>query len=451
MATISSPGIGSGLDVRSIVSQLVALERRPITLLQETNARLTTRLSSFGLIQSYMGNLQSVAAQLSKATEFWGRISATSSDAASVGVSAPAATAPASYSIEVTRLASAQSLSTAAGAISNAANVGAGTLTITRGGTPVVIDVADGTSLAALREQINGAQAGVTAAIVQDSGGPRLVLTGSDSGQGNGVTIGVSGATGQLAALAWPGALTEDRPAADAVLKINGMQISAASNTLTNAVDGLTLTLTKTTTAPVQVSVGTDTAALRKGVVDFVNAYNEVSRYLSTQTRYDESSRSAGALQGDRAAIGLQTSLRNLVQQPSTASATYGRLSDLGLEVQRDGTIKINDSKLDAAMANPSEVAKAFSTLETGFGQRFKALTDAFVASDGPLSSRTSGLRESLRRNEKDQQRLEDRVARVQERITRQYSALDTNLNRLNGLSSYVQQQIANWNRSSES
>ena len=450
MATISSPGIGSGLDVRSIVTQLVELERRPITLLQQTNAKLTTRLSSFGLIQSYMGNLQSVAAQLSKATEFWGRVSATSSDAASVGVSAPTATTPASYSVEVTSLASAQSLSSAAGAITDSANVGAGTLTITRGGTPVAITVADGTSLAALREQINAAQAGVNAAIVQDSGGPRLVLTGSDTGLGNSVTVGVSGATGQLAALAWPGAMTEDRPAANAVLKINGMQISAASNKLANVVDGLTLTLVKPTTTPVQVSVGTDTASLRKGVTDFVNAYNEVSRYLSTQTRYDESSKSAGALQGDRAAVGLQTGLRNLTQQPSAASVTFSRLSDLGLEVQRDGTIKINDSKLDAAMANPAEVAKAFSTVDTGFGQRFKALTDAVVASDGPLTSRTSGLRESLRRNEKDQQRLEDRVARVQERITRQYSALDANLNRLNGLGSYVQQQITNWNKSSD-
>ena len=451
MATISSPGIGSGLDVSSIVSQLVALERRPIELLQQASTKLTTRLSSFGLIQSYMGNLQSVAAQLAKPDEFWGRVTAGSSDASAVGVSAPASTTPASYSIEVTTLATAQSLSTAAGAITDSSNVGAGTLTITRGGTPVAINVADGTSLSALRDQINAAKAGVNASIVQDTGGPRLVLTGSDTGQANSVTVGVSGATGQLTALAWPGAMNEDRPAANAVLKINGLQISAASNELKDVVDGLSLSLKKTTTSPVQVTIGNDTAALRKGVNDFVSAYNELSRYLTTQTRYDESSRQAGALQGDRAAVSLQNSLRNLVQQPSTASATYARLSDLGLEVQRDGTLKVNDSKLDAALANPAEVAKAFSTLGTGFAQRFKALADGVVATDGPLTSRTAGLRESLRRNEKDRQRLEDRVARVQERITRQYSALDTNLNRLNGLSSYVQQQITAWNRSDDS
>jgi flagellar hook-associated protein 2 len=133
-------------------------------------------------------------------------------------------------------------------------------------------------------------------------------------------------------------------------------------------------------------------------------------------------------------------------QQTTTASTVYDRLGDLGLELQRDGLIKVNDSKLDAALANPAEVARAFTTLQTGFGQRFKALSDGMLSADGPLSTRTNGLRDSISRNDKDQKRLEDRIARVQERLTRQYSALDNSLTRLNGLGSYVQQQITNWN-----
>lgn len=443
---LSSPGIGSGLDVKSIVSQLVALERRPIELLQTQKTKLTTQLSSFGLLQSYMGNLQSVAGQLGSAA-FWTKVNASSSDASAVTVSAPAASAAARYSIEVTSLATAQSLSTAAGAITDASNLGSGTITITRGGTPVAISVADGTSLTALRDQINAAGAGVRAAIVQDTLGPRLVLSGSDTGAANAVTVAVSGASGQLTALTYPGNMTQDRAAANAVLKVNGLEISNASNTLTDVVDNLTLTLVKPTTGPMQVTVGTDTATLRKGITDFVSAYNEINRYLATQTKYDEASKVAGALQGDRTAVALQGRLRNLLQQSSSASAVYGRLSDLGLEMQRDGSIKVNDSRLDAALANPSEVALAFSTLETGFGSRFKALADGVVGSEGLLTSRTSGLRESIRRNEKDQQRLEDRVARVQERITRQYSALDASLNKLSGLGNYVDQQITNWNK----
>ena len=443
---VSSPGIGSGLDVRSIVSQLVALERRPIEQLQAQKTKLNTQLSSFGLLQSYMGNLQSAAGQLGRA-DFWTGVTATSSDASTVAVTATSSAVAASYSIEVLSLASAQSLSTAAGAITNANNMGAGTITITLGGTPVAIQVTAGTSLAAVRDQINAANAGVNAAIIQDGSGPRLVFTGTNTGAANAVSIAVTGATGQLTALAYPGSMTQDRPAANAVFRINGLQISSASNKISGVVNGLDLTLGKVTASPVLVTVGTDTATLRRGITDFVSAYNEINRYLSTQTKYDGATKVAGALQGDRTAVSLQDRLRSQLQQASPASPIYGRMSDLGLEMQRDGSIKVNDSKLDAALAAPTQVARAFSTLETGFGARFKALADGMVSTDGLLTSRASGLRESIVRNEKDQQRLEDRVARVRERITRQYSALDTNLNRLTGLGNYVQQQITNWNR----
>ncbi len=444
---ISSPGIGSGLDVNSIVSQLVELERRPIAILQTQKTRLNTQLSSIGLVQSYMANLQSVAAQLGKA-DFWTKSVASSSDSTAVAATALASAVPASYSIEVLSLASAQSLSTAAGAITDASNMGAGTLTVTRGATAIPITIADGTSLAAVRDQINAAKAGVSAVIIQDGTGPRLVLTGSDTGTANAVSIAVTGASGQLTALSYPAGMTQDRPAANASLKINGLLIGSAKNNLSGVVDGLNLTLAKVTASPVQVTVGHDSATMKKGITDFVSAYNEISRYLSTQTKYDEASKVAGALQGDRSAVGLLNRLRSTLQQTSTASTVFTRLSDLGLELQRDGSIKVNDSKLDAALADPAEMARAFSTLQTGFGQRFKALSDSVLGTEGLLTTRTNGLRDSISRNDKDQKRLEDRVARVQERLTRQYSALDNNLNQINGLGSFVQQQITNWNKS---
>lgn len=443
---LSSPGIGSGLDVKSIVSQLVALERRPIELLQERKTKLNTQLSSFGLLQSYAGNLQSAAGQLGSA-DFWTRASARSSDATAVAVTAQGSSTAASYSVDVISLAAAQSLSTAGGAITDPSNMGAGTITITRGGTAVPISIVDGSSLSAVRDQINAAAAGVNAAIIQDGTGPRLVLTGSDTGTANAVSITVAGATGQLTALTYPGNMGQDRPAANAVLRVNGLQISSASNVLTDAIDGLGLTLSRVTTTPVQITLGPDNATLRKGITDFVSAYNEINKYLTTQTKYDEASKSAGALQGDRTAVSLQSRLRGLMQQASPASTAFARLSDLGLQMQRDGSITVNDAALDAALANPSEVARAFSTLETGFGTRFKALSDGIVGTDGLLTSRAAGLRESIARNDKDQQRQEDRVKRVQERITRQYSALDKSLNQLTGLGSFVQQQITNWNK----
>jgi flagellar hook-associated protein 2 len=186
---------------------------------------------------------------------------------------------------------------------------------------------------------------------------------------------------------------------------------------------------------------------MKKGITDFVSAFNEISKYLSTQTRYDDATKVAGPLQGDRSAVGLLNQLRSTLQQTSATSTVYQRLGDLGLALQRDGTIKIDDSKLQAALADPAELSKAFTTLETGFGQRFKMLGDSVLGTEGLLTTRTNGLRDSISRNDKDQKRLEDRVARVQERLTRQYSALDKSLNQLNGLGSFVQQQVTNWNK----
>lgn len=445
---ISSPGVGSGLDVNGIVSKLVELERQPIKKLEEEKAKLNTRLSSFGLLQSYMANVQSAAGVIARA-DFWTKSTATSSDPTAVTATALASATPAGYSIEVQSLAAAQSLSTAPGAITNATNMGAGTLTITRGTTAVPITIVDGTSLAAVRDQINAASAGVTAAIIQDGTGARLVLTAADTGVANAVSVAVSGATGQLAALSYPGGMTQDRAAADAVLRVNGLQITSARNNLSGVVDGLNITLVKATTSPVQVTVGIDKVALKKGIDDFVTAYNEISKYLATQTKYDEATKVAGALQGDRSAVGLLNRLRSTLQQASNASPAYQNMAAVGLELQRDGTIKVDSAKLDTALAKPAELSRAFSTVQTGFAQRFKALGDSVLGTDGLLTTRSNGLRDSISRHDKDQKRLEDRVARVQERLLRQYSALDTSLNQLNGLGGFVQQQITNWNRSS--
>ena len=448
---ISSPGLGSGLDVSGIVSQLVELERRPIAQLQERKTKFTTQLSSIGLLQSYMANVQSAAGQLGKA-DWWTKNVASSSEPTAVSVSAVAGALASSHSIEVLSLATAPSLSTAPGAITNAADMGSGTLTLTRGASsvPITITIAAGTPLAGVRDQINAAQAGMTASIVMDAGSPRLVITGADSGAANTIGIAVSGASGQLAALAYPGSMGLDRPAADAVLKINGLQIASASNKLSGVVEGMTLTLSKVTSAPVQVSIGNDIASMRKGVTDFVSAFNEIAKYLGTQTKYDDATKAAGPLQGDRSAVGLQSRLRTLVQQTSNASTKLDRLGDIGLDLQRDGTLKVDNAKLDAALTDPAEMLRAFTTLQTGFGQRFKLLADSVLGTDGMLTTRSNGLRDSIARNDKDQQRLLERVSRVQERLTRQYAALDTSINRLNALDSYVKQQITHWNKSTD-
>ncbi|MEO5696198.1 MAG: flagellar filament capping protein FliD [Burkholderiaceae bacterium] len=446
---LSSPGIGSGLDVNSIVTQLVAIERRPIEQLALRKTTLSAELSSYGLLQSYMSNLQSAATQLTK-PDFWNQSGIASSAADTVSASSTADASPASYQVEVTKLAQATSLSSNAFAADTAFD--AGTMTISVGANAIDVAIDAGDTIEAVRTKINAADAGVTASIVRDAGGARLLITGNATGADNAVTVATT--AGNLKGFSYPpdgtDGMTQQLEARQAEFTINGIALTSASNKLSGVIDGVSLTLSKETTDPVTVTVSRNTDALRKGIQDFVNAYNEANKYLSQQTKYDSATSTAGSLQGDRAAVGLQQRMRALVQESSDASPAFGRLSDLGLEMQRDGSLKVNDTKLNAALENPKALALAFKTTTTGFAQRFKSLADGAIGTDGTLTSRVEGLRSSITRNEKDQQRYEDRVAATQKRLLRQYSALDLTLNKLNGLNSYISQQITNWNKTKD-
>ncbi|UZG43521.1 flagellar filament capping protein FliD [Caldimonas thermodepolymerans] len=451
---ISSPGLGSGLDVTSIVEQLVALERQPIVQLKSQASKLSTQLSSFGLLQSYTSNLRDAAAQLTNLS-LWRGTTATSSDAA-VGVTSSTSATAGSYSIQVQQLAQAQSLASQAYADTSSV-IGTGTLRFTKGdGSFIEVQIDGAGTLADIRDKVNAAHAGVSASIVRDAAGARLVFTATETGVANAVTIEATGDPG-LQALAYdpqmPGGMTQTQAPLNALATINGLAIESASNQLSNVVEGLTLTLTQVTSSPVQVKVALDTESIRKAIDGFVRAYNDINSYIATQTKYDEGSKTAGTLQGDRATLTLQNQLRTLLRQDSGASAMFPNLSSLGLEVQRDGSLSVNSSKLSKALENIDELARAFANLDeqapenNGFAQRFRSLAAALTSSEGLISTRTEGLKESIKRNEDQQNRLEDRVALVQQRLLRQYTALDASLSSLNSLANYVSQQVTAWSK----
>jgi flagellar hook-associated protein 2 len=475
MATIASPGIGSGLDVSSIVTQLVSLERRPIEQLQTQASTIQAKLSSFGLLQSYAGNLRDISDRLAK-PEFWEGNAATTSDGASVGVSAASTASAGSYLVSVSALAQAHSLASKAYA-SSTSSVGTGTLRIEVGTwnddltaftadaakVPVDITVAAGSdSLDDIMAQINAAHAGVTASIVNDTSGARLVLTSNATGAANAVRItattdddGNTADANGLSALAFnpavvAGQMSQSQAGKNTTATINGLPVSSATNKLENMISGVTLTLYKQTTSPVEVKVAQDTATLKKAVTDFAKAFSDMNVYINQQTKYDAASKKGAALQGDRATLALQNNLRSLFTDSSSASLVYARLSDIGLEIQSDGSMKVNDTKLSAAMAaHPDEVAKLFTSTaasdssEHGFAVRAKSLTAALISSDGAITTRTKGLRDSITRNQHDQERLEKRVALVQARLTKQYGALDTMMSRISATNSSLSQALS--------
>ncbi|MBS3996081.1 MAG: flagellar filament capping protein FliD [Hydrogenophaga sp.] len=469
MATISSPGIGSGLDVQGIVRQLVALEKAPLKQLQTQASSFQTKLSTYGTIKSQVATLGDAAAKLSTASG-WNAATASSSNPAAVGVTAAAGTQATSVSLEVQQLAKAQSAASVA--VPTGSAMGSGTLTIelgswaggsfaAGGATAVNVTIEAGQdSLSAIAAKINEAGAGVSATVLRDASGERLLLRSSETGEANGFRVSVVDADpadgNDLGRLAFnPGSgsgMGQTQAGQNALATVNGVAISTASNRLTDTLPGLTLQLSQVTTAPVEIEVKTDLDAAKKAIQGFVDAYNTLSTTLATATRYDESSKTAGALQGDSTAVGLQNALQSMMRSV-TASTPFERLSDVGIEVKSGGRLEIKASKLDEALSNFEGVKALFTTTSTdqtarGFGLKVKAFADGLLAAEGLMDNKTNALQASIKRNGVEQERVNERAARFEVRLLAQYNAMDANVGRLNGLGAFVSQQIAIWNKS---
>lgn len=475
MASISSTGIGSGLDVNAIVGQLMAIEQRPLALLQQAKTDLGTQLSAVGRLQSLTAAMRDAAQKLTSVS-MWNATASSSADANSVGVATSSGAVAGNYAVAVQRLASAQTVSSRAWPDANAA-VGEGTLTIElgrwtgepapadfaakAGSTPLTITLGPGeTSLATIRDRINAAGAGVTATLVNDASGTRLALRSSETGAENAFRITSSETlddgdpdTG-LSALAYdaggagPSRMTPNETARNALATVNGISVSSASNQLAGVADGLTLTLLKETTSPVAVAVTRDDTAVKEAVTAFTKAFNDLAGYLRDNTRYDAAAKKGGPLQGDRTAMTLQSALRATINQGSTASGVFSRLADVGITMQNDGTLSVDQSKLAAGLASRGELRKLFAgdgpnAAAQGFMTRFAALGSQMLQDDGTLDSRSDSLNAMIARNDKSQASMSTRLAQTEERLRRQYQALDANMARLSGLSNYLSGQLA--------
>lgn len=465
---ISSPGLASGIDIQGIVSKLVALERAPLAPLQQKAASFQAKLSIYGTIKSMVSGLGDAAAKLT-ATNAWSSVKGTSSQPTAVGITVAAGTDATSMAIEVQNLAKAQSTSSVA--VPNGSALGGGTLSIQIGnwasgtfapgsGDAVNVAIAAGDSLSAIASKINAADAGVSATVLRDASGERLLMRSTETGEVNGFRVQVTDDDGTpndaagLSRLAYdPGTasgMTLAQAAENAQATVNSVPITSASNTVRDALPGITLTLSQETTGPVELAVTVDKDAMRKNIQGLVDAYNAINNMLATATKYDPDTKVAGSLQGDSTAVGLQNALRGMMRSV-TASEPYSRLLDVGIELKNGGVMSIDTAKLDAALENPEDLQALFantSTLPTeqGFGLKIKAFADGLLATNGLVSTRTEALKGYIDRNTKDQEKVTDRAARAEARFLAQYNAMDAAVGQLNGLNAFVTQQVTMWN-----
>lgn len=460
---ISAPGIGSGLDIKGIVEQLTALEKRPLTQLEQQTSSIQTKLSAFGQLKSQLANLQDQAAKLANSS-LWEGLSFSSSNSAAVSGSINVKTAQATrFSVQVSQLAQAQA--TASAAVAEAATFGAGQMSIQLGSwndgvfepgdaeaVPVSID--EGDTLADIAAKINRADAGVSATVLRDASGERLIVKSDQTGLNQAFRLQTSG-DASLDSLRYDpeagSGMELSQAALNTTATVNGVSVSSTNNQLKDAVPGVTLNFLQVTTGPVEIKVSQDTNAIKAQITALSQSFNALSSALREMTKYEPGTQTAGSLQGDSTAVNLQSALRRMFASQGPRDSTFRGLSDIGLELQLDGTLKVNDSKLSNALNDPDALqaffaADASESAAEGMAKRIEAFAQGMLSSTGGVGGRYKALESAIDRNSKEKERITERVERTEARLLQQFSRLDTNLAKLNALSSYVEQQMSVWN-----
>lgn len=444
--SINLPGVGSGLDINSLVQQLVAAEREPTEQrLRKTENETRTQISALGALRSALSSLDATL----KKFEGTGGISsrkATVGDGAGFAASASNSAAVGEYQVEVERLASAQKWQSAPVALNNdgsRAQLGHGRLTITLGDqAPITVEITQGQgTLADIRDAINdqGGALGVSATLVRGDAGEVLVLSSNRLGSDSALQVTTSGGDGGLAVLdTVTGTMTEKSPAQDAVVIVDGVRRTVASNTVTDAIEGVTLTLTEAAAGrPFTLEIGTDAGALKSAFDEFLKAYNAALGLLRTQTDPGKPGSSGGPLRGDAAARGLLQSLRN------TLGTHYAEAARLGLKTATDGTLSLDASKFDAALTSDPLAARNLLSKADGLGAALRARLEDYIGTDGVLDTRSDTLNDRLRRVTTDREALDRRMGSLEARLRAQYTAMDTFIAQLNATSQFLVQRLS--------
>lgn len=467
-------GIGSGIDIDSIVAGMVAAERAPKeSQLATLEKKTTTQITAIGALKGAISEFQTALGALNKPDLFQAR-SASSSKSDLVGVTAGTAAGAGSYQVEVKSLASSSKVALAA--VSNTADAPArfakGALQISLGvpGDPpssesfsVNIDDSNNT-LSGMRDAINaaGKDMGVSATIVTDEHGSRLVLSSTKTGAGRDITVAATDAgpleSGQLSlsTLAFDGSASGTgagprilSTAQSAELYVDGLKVVSESNKVSGAIDGVTLDLKAKTPVgePLTIGVSEDKAGVKKQIQSFVDSYNKLIGVINAQTKVtsvgEDKAPVTGALVGDATARSLLNTIRNELVNVQGDGAIRA-LTDIGITTQKDGTLAIDSTKLDKAMANNFAELPALFTGEQGLATRLDNKLKPYTETGGILEQRNKAMTETISKIDDQKEDLTRRIASLQERLYKQFNAMDTLVGQLTNTSNSLLASLEN-------
>ena len=431
MITIS--GVGSGLDIDSIVSQLMELEREPVKRLEQRRERLDVELSAFASAKSLMGELATAAGTIGDASKIAPFV-ASSTDEAVFTATAGSAAATERHDIEVISLASAHRVATT-GHESADASVGAGTWSFSSGDNAFDIELASGAdSLATLRDAINEStdNRSIVASTLDVDGGTRLVLTARETGAANAIeAVRTTGGGGPTAATPFG---EEIVPAEDARLRVDGFDVTRTTNTVSDVIEGVTLELRGVGTG--ELDNRRDTEAMTEGLTAFVQKYNALQAELSKF--------SDDALQGERMPRNADLQLRAaFATDVDMGDGTSLAPVELGFTFDRYGTLSLDTTTLTARQGEGFErLIDAYSRPVDGFAARLSQVLEQYTSAEGRIASREQGIERQRAWIDDSIEQKEYRLERVEERLRRQFSAMDTMVGTLQSTSGLLAERL---------
>jgi len=486
MGIVSSVGLGSGIDIQTLVSQLSKAESQPaLNAISRQKTIADTRLSGLGTLKSALSDFQAVVAKFKDGSLFKTHKS-TSSDETILKVTAGTGSASGAYAVKVTQLAAAQKSITAAEFTDPSALVGGGTLTIGTGSASFDVTTTGTTTLADLRDAINGASDNsfVNASIVNvdrtpntvyTKGDPlygtddplygtpeyyakvsRLVLTAKNTGEANGFTVtgtDSDGTDGNDLLRFTSANLQPQTIAANAIIEVDGQTATRSSNNISDVLTGVTLNLQKVSAeTTVNVNVGVDNEAIKTAVNEFVTAYNKLSSTTQGLGKFggatDGSGSGNGALIGNSTLRYISSQLRQKATDEVFPAETnkINSLAIIGVAINKDGVMSLDSTKLDAALAaDPQSLSNLFSSPD-GVAVRMHNRLSDFLQSGGPLDSQQNSLKKQLSALDSRKLDVERRQSSVEAMLLKQFTAMDISVGTFNSTGTFLSNWINNLN-----
>ncbi|RJT51802.1 flagellar filament capping protein FliD [Rahnella variigena] len=475
MATVSSLGIGSGLDLSTLLDNLTTAEKARLTPITTAQTKYSAQLTAYGTMQSALQTFADAATALGSAKTY-GTTTATSSNTTALSATTTTGAAAGKYTISVGQLAASQSLISAS-QTSNTAALGsttsgnARTLTISQGdgSKPLSISLTDSqTSLTGVRDAINKAGGGVTASIVKVSDSSyKLVLSANNTGTDSKMTLSVTGDDQLNNIIGYDssndtGAMTENTPAANAQLTFNGISLERQSNTISDIQDGITLNLASTTTADATLTIAKDTSTASTAITTFVNAYNSLQDTFSNLTKYtattvnsDAQDTSNGVLLGDSTLRSIQTQLKSAIGV-SSGSNSVNTLASIGITSDpTTGKLVIDSTKLSTALTSTTSAVQTMMVGDgktTGIMTNISNLNANFLnANTGTIANASTSVNNTLKQLTKQYNSVNDSINDTIARYKTQFTALDVSIQKLNSTATYLTQQFEAMSSSSSS